>query len=176
MDGSVFRTTTWRWQPNAEFQQLISDGGDVNAGVTPSGIMPLLATEIILARKVSITAGWSSDLKTTFDSSTTVSGRAGWGPFSGNYSRTDTVANTSSDVKITGNTITFDSPQIIGYLVNVLPKSPNPRAGLKFPSDQTSIAIGNLILVGESLRAYLKDQAESTKLLQRSDAVLKRAQ
>lgn len=176
MDGSVFRSTTWRWQPNAEIQQLISDGGDVNNGVTPTGVMPLLATELILARKVSITAGWASDLKTTFDSQTTVSGRAGWGPFSGSYSRTDIVANTSSDVKITGNTITFDSPQIIGYLVNVLPKSPNPRVGLKFPSDQGAIAIGNLRLVGEPLRAYIRDAASSDKLLQQSANILKPVQ
>lgn len=174
LDGAVFRSQTWQWQPGSNYAgKLISDGADVDSAVTPKGLMPLLPTELILARNVKLTANWSTDIKNTFEQSTTSTVRAGWGPFSGSYSRTDTSSSADSSVKVSGNTVTFEKPQIIGYLVEVVPGSPIVKPGLKFASDKPT-NVGPLVLESAVRRLFDAKQNEDARLLKQSNSALKR--
>lgn len=174
MDGNVFSSGSWRWQPGSILDnQLISNGADVDAGAMLKGVMPILPTEAVIARNVTLTANWTTDIKNTFESQTTTSVRAGWGPFSGRYTRTDQVASADTSVKVSGNTITFEKPQLIGYLVDVLPESPKPRTGLKFPSG-TPVLFNGSRLTGDALQAYKAAVGRDSQLLKGVDAALKR--
>ncbi|MFJ1212278.1 hypothetical protein [Burkholderia pyrrocinia] len=154
MDAAVFHSQTWQWQPEKEYSnKLISDGADIDNGGTPKGLMPLLPLQIILARNVTLTAKWTTDIKNTFDSQTNTSVRGGWGPFSGSYNRTDSNSSSDGSIKISGGTITFPKPQVIGFLVEALPRSPDRLPGLKFASDQ-STNVGGLILNGAAAKNY----------------------
>ena len=135
LDTSVFSSRAWKWLPASPYdKQLISDGGDAPAGKTPAGIMPFLPTGLLLARKVSLTGSWSTDLKTSFDSHTSGKASIGWGPFSfgGRYDAKD--ATTYHKATAAGNTVSWDAPQILGFFVQVLPKSPNTDPCYKFAS------------------------------------------
>jgi hypothetical protein len=173
MDSIVFKSGTWQWQPDSMYgtgTQLISNGADVDAGQTPTGLMPFLTTEVILARRVKLTATWGTDVKNTFEQQTTTSVRAGWGPFSGSYSRTDSSNSADSSVKISGNTITFEKPQIIGYLIEAEPLSPNPRKGLKFPSDKSGPLIGGKPIDDNAKRLYNAAKARDSILMKEAQA------
>lgn len=173
MDDIVFSSGTWKWMPQSMYDgQLISNGADVDSGAAPLGIMPLLPTEAIIARNVKLTADWSTDIQSTFDSQTTTTVRAGWGPFSGSFSRTDAVASADRSVKVTGNTITFERPQIIGYLVQELPLSPNPRPGLKFASD-VPMKLNNFMLEPKAVQSYKAQSTFDRRLLDNASKVLK---
>ncbi len=127
MDANVFRTDGWRWLASTPYAgRLISDGANPSAGQAPSGVMPFLPTALLLARNVSITGKWSADLKTTFDEKTSGGGSIGWGPFS--FGGRTNSANSNSYIKANaaGNTLSWNAPQILGFFVDVLPKSPNP--------------------------------------------------
>jgi hypothetical protein len=137
MASTVFHSRAWKWLDSTPYgpESLISDGGDAVHGVTPHGIMPFLPTGLLLAKNVSITGSWSNDLKTTYESQTSGGGSIGWGPFSVGGRTNSSEASTYTKAKAAGNTITFTSPQIIGFFAEVLPKSPNRDPKLKFPSD-----------------------------------------
>lgn len=142
MDEGVFESHAWKWSEASEYdKRKISSGADATAGVTPpaSDIMPFVPTGLLLARRVSLTANWSSDLKTSFDSHTSAGGSIGWGPFSfgGRYDNSN--AGTYHKARAAGNTISWDAPQILGFFVQVLPESPNPDECYKFPSSTGSL-------------------------------------
>lgn len=134
MDDLVFHSNAWQWGSGVPDCSLISDGGDANQGVTPKGQMPFLITGLLLARNVSLTGTWSSDLKTTYDSMTRGGGSIGWGPFSFGGGYLSTEHTDYNNAQISGSTITFADPQLIGFFVEILPLSPNPSPTLKFGS------------------------------------------
>jgi len=137
MNDFVFQSRAWRWlnsAPLGSANQNISDGADAAHGQMPKGLMPFVPTALLLARNVTLTGGWSSDLKTTFNSQTSAGGSIGWGPFSFG-GRTNSSENSSyTKANVVGNTITFGAPQIIGYFVQVLPPSPFPDPDLNWPA------------------------------------------
>jgi hypothetical protein len=137
MDEGVFESHAWKWLEGSLYdKRKISSGADATSGVTPpaSDVMPFVPTGLLLARRVSLTANWSTDLKTSFDSHTSAGASVGWGPFSfgGRYDNSN--ASTYHKAKAAGNTISWDAPQILGFFVQVLPESPNPDECYKFPS------------------------------------------
>jgi hypothetical protein len=138
MNDTVFHSVAWRWGSGAPDPSLISDGGDAAHGITPKGQMPFLITGLLLARNVSLTANWTSDLKTTYDHQTSGGASVGWGPFSfgGHYVKTEHSDYRKADVS--GNTISSADPQVIGFFVEVLPLSPNRSPTLNFPKQIVS--------------------------------------
>jgi hypothetical protein len=118
---------------------LISDGGDISHGQIPQGDMPFLPTGLLIARKVTISGQWDqTDLQFFHDH---VSGGAsfGFGPFSfGGHYESDEKRQTYQ-AKLTGNTITFTDPQILGIYCYVLQKSPDPLPTLTWPSGPVTL-------------------------------------
>lgn len=136
MNDFVFHSRAWRWLNSAPLgtaDKNISDGGDAAHGQTPKGLMPFLPTALLVARNVTLTGGWSADLKTTFDSQTSAGGSIGWGPFSFGGRTNSSDSSTYTKANVVGNTITFGSPQILGYFVEVLPPTPFPDPTLNWP-------------------------------------------
>jgi hypothetical protein len=152
---------------------LVSDG--TNDGHTaPTGVAPFLITEILLAKNVELTGNWSTELHTTYHNEKSGGGHVGWGPFSfgGNYNSTYDEAH--DNTKITGNTISSPDVQIIGALVEILPKTPDPdrqhypwppRPGLLVKDFDASAAIQNLQLTGEARDVFERMQARQAPLL-----------
>jgi hypothetical protein len=100
---------------------------------------------MILAKDVQVGINMTSEENKAFKSQVSSSASVGWGPFSvrGNYSRSDSSSSheyTSSD-----SGIEIKGAQIIGFICDVLPLSPNPDPALPFPP-----AI-NLIDIDETL-------------------------
>jgi hypothetical protein len=146
MDDLVFHSNTWQWGSGAPDCSLISDGGNADQGVTPQGQMPFLITGLLLARNVSLSGSWSADLKTTYDSMTHGGASVGWGPFSFGGSYVSSTHNDYHSAQVSGSTITFAEPQIIGFFVEVLPVSPKPSPTLVFQGAAcTSRHIGAMV-------------------------------
>jgi hypothetical protein len=150
MDDLVFHSNTWEWGSGTPDCSLISDGGNVDQGVTPRGQMPFLVTGLLLARNVSLTGTWSADLKTSYDTMTRGGASVGWGPFSFGGSYVSSQHSDYHKADISGSTITFADPQIVGFFVEVLPLSPNPAPSLQFAGTSCPIPRNGVLTAGGS--------------------------
>jgi hypothetical protein len=130
LDASVFANRAWRLDPNIN-KALFSDGGS-----PPQGRMPALITGMILGRGLKLGIDMSTTENKAFASQLTVSASAGWGPFSvrGNYTR-NTDRKTHDFVQSTAG-IEAPGLQILGFVCQMLPKSPNPDDTLNWPDDE----------------------------------------
>jgi hypothetical protein len=128
LEGSVFESNAWRWRKgNPARNKLISDGADAFSGKTAGDVyMPFLPVALLLARNVTITGDWTDKLDTTVNTQTSGGGSVGWGPFHIGANASSSTSDAYKNYKISGNSITMASPQIIGFFVQALPLSPNP--------------------------------------------------
>ncbi len=151
MDASVYGARNWRWSRTTTLKDLISSGDVMNT--TPSGQEPFIAQELILARNVKITGDWTSNLKTTYSSTRSGGGGISYGPFSFGGSGSSTYDESKDHNQVTTNGITSPSVQIIGMLVDILPKTPDPDPQLfnvpTFPS-----FVGGSGMFSESVRDH----------------------
>lgn len=125
-DPTVFWDRGWKFDPQIS-SLVLSDGS-----IPPSGEMPSYPTAMIVARNLKLGIDMNSTennhVATQFSSKASV----GWGPFTlrGNYSR-NTDRKTHD---FTRNTAGIECPgmQIIGFVCERLPKSPNPDEDLNW--------------------------------------------
>jgi hypothetical protein len=85
----------------------------------------LLAANVVLEID-----GETSDIQSHFHTSTTSgSASVGWGPFavSSSFSHTDTQASSSCEATATGCKITIKSPQVIGWISEIVPALPRAK-------------------------------------------------
>jgi len=91
-------------------------------------LFPMYPTAFLLAANVVLEIdGDTSDIQTHFHTSTTSgSASVGWGPFSvsSSFSHTDTQADSTCEATTTGCKITIRSPQIIGWVSEMVPAMP----------------------------------------------------
>jgi len=91
-------------------------------------LFPMYPTAFLLAANVVLEIeGDTSDIQSHFHTSTTSgSASVGWGPFSvtSSFSHTDTQANSTCEATATGCKITIRSPQIIGWISQIVPALP----------------------------------------------------
>ncbi len=197
MTSTVFHSHAWKWLASGPYgpKALISDGGDAAHGVSPQGLMPFLPTGLLIARKVSMTGTFSHDLTTTFNSQTSGGASIGWGPFSFGGRTNSSQQNTYTKATAAGNSLEFDTPQILGFFVEVLPKVPDVDPSLKFASDQpqgpsptprghdySATTIGETVVISESgmLQRHsselLKSGLDESEMLLKSSASLLESQ
>ncbi|HUE78580.1 MAG TPA: hypothetical protein VMN38_02985 [Sphingomicrobium sp.] len=171
MNYAVFGSRTWKWSPaSANDKKLISDG-NTSESSPPDGIAPLLPVEILIARNVSLTGNWNTSLKTTYSNQRSGGARVGWGPFSFGGGGGSSYDETKERVQISGNTITSPAPQIIGLLVQVLPKSPDPNlTDYEWP-DQSPVKVNGIDLSGDALQQYQEEMEDINKLEREVDEV-----
>lgn len=94
------------------------------AGIT-TGFLPCYPTHMIVAQNVTITGHWTANDWATFNSWSSGGGSIGFGPFAisgGRYSESSTSSSFSASVS--GNTISAPGMQIIGWVQNIVPFSP----------------------------------------------------
>lgn len=132
LDFGLFESRAWDWSMAAQYYGIpLSDG--VYAPDSPASdveLLPLVPTTILIARNVQMSADWDFKLDEFFKMRESASGSVGWGPFSfgGRKSRTDESTYTVG--KANGNSVTFESPQVIGFFAYRVSKSPNPDPNL----------------------------------------------
>lgn len=125
-DPTVFGDRGWKFDPQVS-NAVLSDGGH-----PPTGEMTAYSTAMIVARNlklgVKLTTEENSHVATQFSAS----GSVGWGPFSvkGNYSR-NTDKKTHDFVQ-TAAGIEAAGMQVIGFVCELLPKSPDPDTKLNW--------------------------------------------
>lgn len=113
----------------------LAQDGSISSGQYPlsdSMLMPLMPVSVILARNLKITTKMTSDENETFASQRQSSVSVGWGPFSlrGNYSHSE--SSQRHDYESNSEGLVCPGTQIIGFVCDVLPKSPNPDESLDF--------------------------------------------
>lgn len=132
LDFGLFESRAWDWSPAAQyFGKPVSDGVyDPSSATADTELMPFVPTTILIARNVQLSADWDFKLDEFFKMRESASGSVGWGPFSfgGRRSRTDETTYTVG--RANGNTVSFESPQVIGYFVYRVPKAPDPNPAL----------------------------------------------
>ena len=134
--SDVFTDRFWTWLASHGFSYL-SDGGisSANPPVRPIGTMPFFPSEMVVVRKVKLTADFSETDNQTITQHNQGGSSFGFGPFSisGSYSEDSTEVNTSATVN--GATVEIDQPQIIAFLGALMPQCPNPDPTLPWQSD-----------------------------------------
>lgn len=135
MSAWIFSSRGWKGTG-----PLKADGSVASGDYPLAGFMPMLPTTMIVARKLRVNVNMESVENRSFHSETNTSASIGWGPFSlrGNYSKT--VDNSSHDYKSDASGVSCDGAQIIGFICDIFPKSPNPDPSLDWPADRSSIA------------------------------------
>jgi hypothetical protein len=130
----IYWSRGWRWSAGAS--GVISDGG-----TPPQGLMPLYPTSVIVAKNLVINLDMSNTKNQSSFSKIETSASIGWGPFSvsGNYSRSDSQSTSNFTKSSTG--ITVPGAQIIAYVCEVLPLSPNPDPSLNWQSDAVAVPV-----------------------------------
>lgn len=131
----------------------LNQPGSISTGQHPlGGFMPILPTSMIVARNLRVNTNMESVDNKTFKSETNASARVGWGPFSlrGNYSSSSQSASHNYSSDSTG--MTCRGAQVIAFVCDVLPLSPDPDPALDFPDEFRGLL-------------DFKDQAEMDRVL-----------
>jgi hypothetical protein len=127
MDGGVLRSRNWALNYDLTSRaENFSDG----AG---KGTMPLVPVALLVARDVRLNFSMSSEVNTYAMEEISGSARAGWGPFSvrGNYYK-KTEKQTHDFVR-DGKGLEIKGMQVIGFVLESVPKCPNPDPALGWP-------------------------------------------
>jgi len=125
-DPTLFWDRGWKFDPQVS-NLILSDGA-----IPPSGEMISYPTAMICAKGLKLGIEMKSEENTHVATQFSASGSVGWGPFSvkGNYSR-NTDRKTHDFVR-TAAGIEAAGMQVIGFVCELLPKSPNPDPTLNW--------------------------------------------
>jgi hypothetical protein len=123
LDASVFRSKKWTWKDPAETP--ISYGHFNTTLRLFEGRMPLLPTSIVLIRKVKLSSNWGSTVANEIRTGMGAAGGFSFGPFSIGGSYGNSSHDSSQRVQVTDAGIEIPDVQIIGWICDILPKSPN---------------------------------------------------
>jgi hypothetical protein len=135
----VFKLTSWKFgdAPLAKPYLTISSGVPIGTtvGRATSEVMPLLPTEILLARNLKIATGISNAQKDFLTSSMSAQAKASYGGMFSLNAHASSKTTTNNDKATVSNTgIEFPDIQIVGVYVDVLHKTPNPDPAMFAPA------------------------------------------
>jgi hypothetical protein len=119
LNPMLFTNRAWKLQNGVE---VLSDGNPIPS---TSGTLPLLPTSVLIIRNLSLSFDMTDTANTSYSSETHASGSVGWGPFSlrGGYDSVSTGG--THDYKSNNEGITCPGMQVIGFVCDLVPKSPN---------------------------------------------------
>ena len=134
--SDVFSYRFWTYKKAFGYRQ-VSEGyvPGSTSPLGPLGLMPVLPTDFVIARNVSVSAAFNEAERTFVQNTLSGSVSGGYGPFSarGSYSTTTTKEDVTGSFD--GTTLRIANPQIIGFLGVLLPRSPDPDRRLPWSSD-----------------------------------------
>jgi len=136
MTEDVFGYKFWTWKKDFG-KSFVSDGGNlsVNPPVRPIGRMPIDVRYLIVVRNVELSAAFSHDELTQFNSQVSAGASVGWGPFSVSGSYQETTGSKYTRGTFDGVTLKIPQPQIIARTGQMLAKTPDPDPTLSWQSD-----------------------------------------
>ena len=125
-DPTIFWDRGWKFDPQIS-NLVLSDGK-----IPPSGNLPVYPTALIVARNLKLGINMSSEENSHVATQFSASGSVGWGPFSvrGNYSKT--TDHQTHDFVRSAAGLECAGMQIIGFICELLPKSPDPDPRLNW--------------------------------------------
>lgn len=117
------------WDLN--YDKKVSDGGEGNADNKPDGRLVAYPTSALFVRNVVFTSDQSESHMDYVNSKISAGGVVGWGPFfiGGTYSHGTATYDFMAHAE--GGAITIPGIQLIGFINNIIPKSPNPNPEIK---------------------------------------------
>jgi hypothetical protein len=121
LDPFVFPSRAWRWSPaSIAYGTEVSTGGNIAAGVIPAGVMPVVPMVALLARDLDIKWDDAPSLS-TIAALDAQRHHLALGPF-----RID-------GMRVENGHIYKKDPQLLGFILEILGKSPNPDPKLPWP-------------------------------------------
>jgi hypothetical protein len=173
LKDSIFSLKSWAWKDTHD-RTLLSDGGNIDlpTPVEPIGRMPVVITNLLVARNLKISASWSKFDRDLIESSFSGGLSVGYGPFClrGSYSQDSTSIDET--YKFENDTLSIDAPQIIGYLGIVLPKCPDPDLTLPWETLPNLLPTDTDRLLKRELRALKEAEWQTEIFLNKKQAEL----
>lgn len=125
-DATIFWDRGWKFDPQIS-SLVLSDGK-----IPPNGELPAYPTAMIVAKNLKLGIDMTSEENTHVATQFSASASVGWGPFSvrGNYSRN--TDRKTHDFTRTAAGIECAGMQVIGFVCEMLPKSPDPDPNLNW--------------------------------------------
>ena len=112
--------------------------GDIISDGKGKGLMPMIVTELIIARDVMLDFSENSTAYKAASTKISSGAAVGIGPFVFGGSHNYENQNSQTDAKWSGKKLKSDGIYIIGYKCHVVPKSPNPNPDIKVWTDGKS--------------------------------------
>jgi hypothetical protein len=122
-DANLLTSRMWKWANPG--QSLLADG-KVPSDADSNLMLPMYATDLIVARNVRVSVAMSESESTSFHREMTTSSRSGFWVFGS--SSTETRTEDRSTYSYNAGTMTLNLPgmQIIGFICDRLPRLPDP--------------------------------------------------
>jgi hypothetical protein len=135
MNPLVLSSRAWRWaEGTPAFGSKLSTGGDIFADVPPSGQMTVIPTAAILSKDLAVKGSLDKTVVEQMNQKIEVGASVGIGPFSisGRFNMEDHTGSEKGTIATDG--IHAPDVQLVAYVCEVLPESPNPDPALKWPT------------------------------------------
>lgn len=120
MNSMLFLSRAWRLQNGVA---PLSDG---NPPPGTTGSLSLMPTSMLVARNLNVTINMTDTVNTSYRSETRASGSVGWGPFSVRGGYDNVSSGGTHDYTSNDGGIICPGMQVIGFVCDLVPKSPNP--------------------------------------------------
>ena len=137
MVEDVFGYKFWTYWKKDFGKTFVSDGGNlsVTPPVRPIGRMPVDVRYLIVVRNVELSAAFSHDEVTQYNSQISANASVGWGPFSASGSYQESTGSKYTKGTFDGVTLKIPQPQIIARTGLMLGKTPDPDPTLSWQDD-----------------------------------------
>jgi hypothetical protein len=133
MNPVVLSSRAWRYLPGtAADGSVLSTGGDVFNDVPPTGGMTVIPTAAILSKDLHVKGSFDNTIVEEMNTKIKANASVGIGPFaiSGRFNMEDHTG--SQKGTIASNGISAPDVQLVAFVCEVLPRSPNPDGALKW--------------------------------------------
>jgi hypothetical protein len=117
------------WDLN--YDKRVSDGGDGKSDGKPDGRLVAYPTSALFVRNVKFRSDQWQNHMDYVNKQVSGGARVGWGPFSvgGSYAHGTEERNLKTHAE--GGAVTISGMQLIGFINNIIPKSPNPNPEIR---------------------------------------------
>jgi hypothetical protein len=135
MNPLVLSSRAWRWAPGSPtFGSQLSSGGDIFDDVTPTGSMTVIPTAAILSKDLHVKGSFDNTIVQAMNQKISAGASVGIGPFtiSGKFNMENHTGSEKGTIATDG--IAAPDVQLVAFVCEVLPQSPNPDPALKWPT------------------------------------------
>ncbi|ASJ48827.1 hypothetical protein [Bacillus cereus] len=123
LNEPLLRANGWSLDPL--YTKGTISAGELSASAEVNASMPLIPVAFVVAKKVVISGDWGVEDQKHIEKATSGSASVGWGPFraSGRYSSSS--SEDTFKAKFEGGSLIIETPQIIGWISQIVPYCPS---------------------------------------------------